>query len=145
MTDPLFRERVKFVKDLSISPKRDIFMCSVRSESDDHIKSLLPKLDRDTRPNFKLFHKKMKGVIPFNETFIRFSWHEETCSAPSSKIFDARFPEVTNIVHDIMGKPMALDGAYPLSGWDPKFQKACIDGTAGPATARCSLDLCLSK
>lgn len=143
-TDPLFRDRTKSIPTLSIVQQLHIFMCAVRSEQDDEIKSFLPKIVRDKRHNGGIHWKKMRGIIPFNETFLRFSWHEESCGA-SAPMVDERYPLANTIVHSIMSSPIKPLTAFPMSVWSDEFQKACINGTAGRLSDRCDLSRCLSK
>jgi hypothetical protein len=133
-TDPHFRYNFARKPNFSIVQNQDIFMCVVKSRTDDAWQAVLPKLDRNTAPNKKLIKMKMNKRVLWNHTVLRFRWHEDLCLVPGgggtvtaaesssqSSIISSRgaeeHAEVRRQVVVVMQQPIRATNAFSMRSW----------------------------
>lgn len=123
-TDPHFR--YNFALRFSIVQHHNIYMCVVKSSADDMFKELLPKLDRNTLPNEKLFRLKRKKIVNWNYTMLRFHWQEDRCDTQIKNLENqTRYPVVESELRKYLSKPLMPQDAFPLRYWAKNMQQRC--------------------
>lgn len=131
-TDPHFRHNFVQKTQFSIVQNADIFMCVVKSPTDDILQASLPKLDRNTVPNKHLIHMKKKKRVMWNHTILRFQWHEDSCiptPTPTLPLTAAAqeetetHAEVLQRVAVLMQAPLSSQHAFPIRSWAKELDK----------------------
>lgn len=121
--------------------RNDLFLCTIEAKDDGELKTLLPQLEKDIRTNVHLYLKKIKGKIKYNETVIRFSWHEDTCDTTQSTTYDDRFPAANMFAANLLRSPLDPSRVFPVSFWKDDPRRQCK--TSASNDPRCKISACL--